>query len=136
MVSDLVNRHGYETAWDPNGSVASSFYPMGNSGSVSPSSDSDVLIIEDSDRSEGGRLVYANIQLARTEASSYHRRPVFTVDDPATWKPDGFEVKVVGPSGSRLVWVRLVVEMEATRGQVAVSWVVAHGERSRPLARA
>jgi hypothetical protein len=100
--------------------VSRSFYGLQSAGAIASVPEEEVSILEDADRTESRRLVYANIQLARTDASNYHRRSIFSVDDPATWKPDGFEVKVVGPSGSRLVWVRLVVEAQATRGQVSV----------------
>jgi len=119
VLADLVDKYGFTTAWDPSEPVESSFYRFGSIGTISATPDPGVTILEDVDVSQRGRLVYAHSQLARTDASNYHRRPIFTVDDPASWKPDGFEVKIVGSSGSRLVWVHLVVEVEATRGQVA-----------------
>ena len=54
------------------------------------------------------------------EAGSALRRALFTRDPAGTWKPDGFEVQVVGPSGARKVWIHLVVASHATRGRTAV----------------
>ncbi len=44
--------------------------------------------------------------------------PLFSVDPIATWTPNGFEVKVSGPSGSRQIWLRLTVEQQASKGRV------------------
>ena len=120
VVSDLYNRFQYDMAWDPNEAVDQAFYAIDTLGNVASSPTSSVQIDEDPNVSDRGRLVYANVQLGRTDNASYHRRAVFTVEDPATWAPDGFEVKVVGPSGSRKVWLHLVVEVQAARGRVAV----------------
>jgi hypothetical protein len=68
---------------------------------------------------ERGKLVYANAQLARTDPSSHPRRSIFTVDPPTTWAPDGLEVKIVGTSGARKVWVHFVIEAQAAKGRVA-----------------
>ena len=35
------------------------------------------------------------------------------------WAPDGFEVKVVGSSGSRKVWTHLVIETQSSKGRLA-----------------
>ena len=70
--------------------------------------------------SERGRFVYRNMQLARTDLASYPRRPVLTADAPEDWAPNGFEVKIVGPSGARKVWLNLVIESQSARGLVAV----------------
>jgi len=66
--------------------------------------------------------------LARTDATSHPRRSILTADDPATWVPDGFEVKIVGTSGSRKVWMHLVLETQSAKGRVAshVSTLIAN----------
>ncbi len=120
VVADLYARYGTQVAWDPNGAVDQAFYAVDYLGTVSGTPISSPLVAEDVDVSGRGRLVYANVQLARTDATSYYRRPVFTMDDPASWVPEGFEVKVAGASGSRKVWLHVVVEAQATPGRVAV----------------
>jgi len=120
VVRDLYDRFGHDVAWDPNAAVGEAFHALDNLGTVSSVADASPTIDEDPDASAGGRLVYANVQLARTDDSSYNLKGVFTRDDPSTWVPDGFEVKTVGASGSRKVWIHLVVECQATRGSTAV----------------
>ncbi len=120
VAADLFNRYGHSRAWDPNEDVDSAFYAMDYLGTVSGTPELAPLIEEDVDASSRGRLVYADVQLAPTIAGNYSRRAVFTVDDPADWLPNGFEVKITGASGSRKVWLHLVVECEARRGEAAV----------------
>lgn len=120
VVSDLVTRFGLDLAWNPDGAVDESFFEMTAGGAVSSTPLTGVLVQEDLDVSDRGRLVYANAQLARTDQTTFHRRTVFTLDNPASWAPDGFEVKIVGVSGARKVWLHLVVECQA-RGGVVVA---------------
>lgn len=120
VVRDLYNRFEYDLAWDPNASVSSAFYELDPLGTVNGTPMADPSIDEDLNLSDRGRLVYANLQLARTDASNHTRRPMFVQDDPEDWVPEGFEVKVVGASGSRKVWIRLVVETQAAKGRIAV----------------
>jgi hypothetical protein len=119
VVQDMRNRYGFTHAWDPSKPLATAFYALGSSG-MSPTPTSAMEIDEDETCSEGGRLVYNDVQLARTDVASYHRRTLLTADDPADWVPEGFEVKYVGVSGSRKVWFRFVIEAHAHAGQVAV----------------
>ncbi len=88
-------------------------------GNLSATAEPDMEVEQDLDMIERGKLVYANTQLARTDSTSHPRRAIFTVDDPTVWKPDGFEVKIVGASGSRMVWVHLAIETQAAKGRVA-----------------
>jgi len=119
VVSALVRKYGYSLAWDPSGSVDSSFYVMNERGEIASEPSRDVLIEEHPVESRGSRLVYANVQLARTNRLDARRKAVFTVEDASVWSPNGFEVKVVGRSGSRQVWINLVVEVQATGGHSA-----------------
>ena len=120
VVRDLVDRWGCDHAWDPNAGVDGGFYSLGVMGGVSTSPVIGMTIEEDLDASERGRLVYGDVQLARTDASRFHRRSRFTADDAATWVPDGFEVKIVGISGARKVWFRVTAESPATKNVVGV----------------
>ena len=122
VIADLVNRHGHELAWDPAGNLTDSFYAMRSDGVISAVPSAMVKIAEDPAESRGGRLTYVKVQLARTNVESQRRRNLFAQDDPAVWQPHGFEIKVVGASRSRQVWVHIVVEVQAGMGQVA-----AHG---------
>lgn len=117
VAADLFNRFEYDLAWDPNASVATGFYALDAIGNVAAAPSPSITIGEDQNLSDRGRLCYANVQLARTDSASHPRRAIFTTD-PA-WNPDGFEVKVVGQSGSRKVWLHLVVEVQAAKGKVA-----------------
>ena len=119
VVSSLVNDFGYTLAWDPAGAVDSSFYALGANGDLADAPSPNVTIDEHPVDSRGGRLVYANTQLARTDPDDGRRRAVFSMDDPATWQPHGFEVKIVGRSGSRQVWMHLVTEVQARGGTTA-----------------
>lgn len=120
VAADLCSRLGHDLAWDPNAAVEDAFYTLDALGAIAVLPESTPVIDEDPDASGMGRFVYAGLQLARTSASSYRRRAVFTRDDPADWVPDGFEIKVVGASGSRKVWLHLIVERQAMKGRVAV----------------
>jgi prepilin-type N-terminal cleavage/methylation domain-containing protein len=120
VVADLVQRFGVTMAWDSTAPAVSAFYGLSGTGTIAALANPAPLIEEDPEQSQGGRLVYANVQLSMTDPDDAHRRAVFTSDPPSQWAPDGFEVKVVGSSGSRKVWMHLVVEVQADRGRVAV----------------
>lgn len=120
VVADLYNRFGIEHAWDPNAAVDSAFFAMDGLGTLGATPIAGLLIEEDQDVSAGGQLTYANVQLAPTRIGDFHRRSLMTNDAPATWVPDGLEVKIVGLTGSRRVWMHLVVEAAAGKGTVGV----------------
>ncbi len=128
VVADLVNRHGCEFAWDLGAPLDSAFFTLGTLGTINATATSGMTLEEDPDASQGGRLLYGDAQLARTVASDYHRRARLSKDDPATWTPDGFEVKITGLSGSRKVWMHLVIETPGGRGITGVqsNTVIAH----------
>lgn len=119
VVATLVNRYGLTYAWDPGGRVDDSFYLMNGSGALGVVPVPDIKIEEHGTESRGGRLVYAHTQLARTNPLDGRRRSLFTRDDPNVWQPHGFEVKIVGRSGSRQVWMHLVAEVQASTGGTA-----------------
>jgi hypothetical protein len=118
VVKDLYNRFGRDFLWDPTAAVSSSFYGIDGVGTIAAAPTVVASIPEDLNVATGPRFVYANMAVARTDTTSKPRTPIFTVDDPATWTPNGFEVKVVGPSGARKVWLRLTVEQQASAGRV------------------
>ena len=120
VIDDLIATHGYAMAWDPTGSVGSSLYDLTDLRSASPTPKATPTILEDEGRSPGGRLVYANTQLARADIDEKRRRPIFATDAPNTWLPHGFEVKIIGPSGGRQVWFHVVIEAQSGMGEVAV----------------
>ena len=120
VLKDLYERFGYEYCWDADAAVEDAFYELGVGGSLAGSPTPKFSIPFDLDLLERGRLVYANCQLARTDPTSHERRAILTTDDPADWVPDGFEVKIVGASGSRKVWMHVVVEAQAGKGMSAV----------------
>jgi hypothetical protein len=128
VVADLVSRHDCVVAWDLSAVPDDAFFTLTVSGSIASTAQASVSIEEDPDSSDGGRLVYANVQLARTDATDFYRRALLTKDDPSDWSPDGFEVKIAGLSGSRKVWMHLVVESPNGKGVVGVqsSTVIAH----------
>ena len=120
VVVDLHDRYGLDTAWDPGSPVEAGFYPLSPLGVLSAGADNLPEIAEEQDLTSSGRLVPARVQLAPTDPESARRMAVFSVDDPADWEPDGFEVKIAGASGSRRIWIHLVVESPASAGRVAV----------------
>lgn len=117
VVRDLHDRFGLRTLWDEGAASDQAFYLIDGLGTVDAAPSPSFLIEEDRDLSSRGRLVYADAQLAPTDYTMRERRPVLTVDPPGTWAPHGFEVKVGGPSTSRQVWMRLVIEVSAQGGQ-------------------
>jgi hypothetical protein len=120
VIKDLYTRYGYDVCWDPNGPATSTFYGLDVAGNMAALPNANPTIEEDLDVSERGRLVYADVQLAATDPASKARSAVFSMDDPQVWSPHGLEVKVVGASGSRKVWIHIVVEAQASHGRVAV----------------
>jgi prepilin-type N-terminal cleavage/methylation domain-containing protein len=120
VIKDLYTRYGYDVCWDPNGPVDTTFYGLDIAGNMAALPNPNYTIEEDLDVSERGRLVYADVQLAATDAGSKARNAVFSLDNPATWSPHGLEVKIVGASGSRKVWLHIVVEAQASHRRVAV----------------
>ncbi len=120
VIQDLFTRFEYEYAWDPAAPVETAFFQMDGTGAMNTTPTTDFLIERDASLIERGKLVYANLQLARTVPTNFARRGILTMDDPATWVPDGFEVKIAGTSGSRKVWMHLVLETQSAKGRVAV----------------
>jgi hypothetical protein len=120
VIKDLYTRYGYDVCWDPNGPADTTFYALDIAGNMAATPTANHTIEEDIDVSERGRLVYADVQLAATDPASKSRSAVFSLDNPATWSPHGLEVKIVGASGSRKVWIHIVVEAQASQGRVAV----------------
>ena len=120
VVDDLKKNHGHDVAWDPTGDVGNSFYSLDDLKGTAARPLSSMTVPEDDATSRGGRLVYTNVQLARADINERRRRPIFATDDPNVWLPHGFEVKVIGPTGSRQVWYHLAVEVQSGTGQVAV----------------
>jgi hypothetical protein len=117
-VKELYNRYGFDYLWDPTQPVASAFYAIDGTGVIAAVPTAVTSIPEDMNVSRGGRFVLANVAVAYTDMASRPRMPVFTVEPEATWTPHGFEVKVVGASGSRKVWLRLTVEQQAVMNRV------------------
>jgi prepilin-type N-terminal cleavage/methylation domain-containing protein len=120
VVRDLYHRYGYRYVWDAGAGADAAFYALDAVGNIAAGATPGFRVEEDRVVSDRGRLVYANLQLARTDPDSPQRRAVLTVEPVATWAPNGFEVKVAGPSGARKVWMRLAIEAEARRGSSAV----------------
>jgi hypothetical protein len=120
VVRDLVDRYGCTWLWDAGAAAPSAFYAADATGTVSSLPDPAPVIERDPLLGAlGGRLVRHRVQLAPTE-DTWQRRAVLGADDPEDWQPNGFEVKMVGASGSRKVWIHLVVEADASRGEPAV----------------
>jgi len=118
VVKDLYNRFGRDYLWDPTNPVSSSFYGIDGVGTIAAAPTAVSSIPRDLNVGGGPNFVRANMAVARTDLSSKPRTPLFTVEAPATWTPNGFEAKVVGPSGSRKVWLRLTIEQQASKGRV------------------
>jgi hypothetical protein len=114
VVTDLFTRFGHRHAWDAGAPADAAFYELDAAGDMDPTPVANPTIEEDAAISEGGTLVAARAQLARTR-EEVATRAVFAADDPQVWTPHGFEVKVAGASGSRKVWLHLVVECPAGR---------------------
>jgi prepilin-type N-terminal cleavage/methylation domain-containing protein len=119
VVSDLVSRFGYDMAWDPAQPVDTAFFALGAAGAIASTPTAGLKIQEDLAVSERGRLVHGDVELSDTDASNPASRSLLTADDPATWKPDGFEVKVADRSGHRKVWIHLCVETPGGPRRVA-----------------
>ena len=98
-VKDLYTRYGYDYLWDSGAAVGAAFYAIDGSGTIASTASAVATVPEDLNVSVRGRFVAGNIAVARTDMTSKPRQPVFTTEPVATWTPDGFEVKVVGPSG-------------------------------------
>jgi len=120
VIADLVGRYECGHGWDSNAGADSAFYELDAFGSMAGFPTVNMEIDEDPDRSEGGRLVYADVQLAQTFQGDHYRRSRFTTDDPGDWVPDGFEIKIVGVSGSRKLWFRMTMESPASKDVVGV----------------
>jgi hypothetical protein len=119
VVRDIHDRFGLDVLWDPNQPASAAFRTIDGAGNIAGTPIAAPSVDEDMEVSRRGRLVYAKLQLAPTDMQTYHRRAIFTVDL-STWEPEGFEIKVVGASGARKVWLHLVVETQAAAGRVVV----------------
>ena len=119
IVKDLVARYGYTHAWDPRSLASVAFYELGSDGKIEDEPDDKFKLAEDEVLSRGSRLVSRRVQLAATSGPEALRRSRLTADDPDTWTPDGLEVKVCGPSGSRKIWIHMVVESPSRNGDAS-----------------
>jgi prepilin-type N-terminal cleavage/methylation domain-containing protein len=118
VVADLYNRFDVDYLWDLTKDVATAFYGIDGVGTVNASPSVIAKVPEDRNVSARGRFVSGNMAVARTDTTSFVRKPMFSADDPAVWSPQGFEVKIASPSGARRVWIRLTVEQQASKGRV------------------
>ncbi len=121
VVADLVEHFDLDMAWDPAQSADAGFFALAVDGTIALTPESAPVVGEDAQGSPGPRLVYAGMQLAATDPAIAGRQALFSVDDPGTWSPHGFEVKVVGPSGARKVGLRIVVEAPAGPGSLTTA---------------
>ena len=119
VVRDLVNRLGYEYAWDPSQPIDNAFYGMDALGLVSAIPQVDFRIYEDLNESETGSFVYSKLQLAQSDGASYHRMSRLT-DVTGSWLPHGFETRIIGVSARRKVWMRLTIEGPSVSGESVV----------------
>jgi hypothetical protein len=117
VVAALRTVYGCRYAWNPDKPVAEAFFALDATGTMSAIPDAVPPIPEDDAVSPGGRLLYRQLQLARTEAASVQRKALLTSDAPEDWVPNGFEVKMVGTPNQRRVWFRLVVEAQNVTGR-------------------
>jgi hypothetical protein len=120
-VIKALHGQGVTYAWDGNAAATAAFYPLGASGTIAATPEVDYVIEEDLAVSPGSVLLYANFQLARSTDDSFDRRALLSVEPEDEWVPDGFEVKVVGASGARRVWINLVVEAQSVTQREAVA---------------
>ena len=120
LLEVLRETYGFDYVWDVCCPVDEAFFRINENGQLSTLPEPDFLIPEDPAISDGGLLAHRDAQLARTDTGQRLQRGVFTVDSPATWVPDGFEVKITCASGHRKVWIHTVVETGALRGESAL----------------
>jgi len=114
VVRALYGVHGCRYLWNPDAPVEAAFFAIDAAGNISALPDTDHELPEDRAVSPGGRLVQTKLQLARTDPSIVQRRAVLTAEAPQDWAPEGFELKVVGTSAQRKVWMRLTVEAQSS----------------------
>lgn len=118
VVKDLYSRWAVDYLWDPSQPPTAAFYAIDSLGNIAATPTVPAKLPEDKNFSRGGRFSLANVAIADTDMTSRPRMPVFSADDPAVWTSHGFEVKIVGASGSRKVWIRVTVEQQAAHGRV------------------
>jgi len=116
----LRETYGFDHLWDVCCPVDQAFFRINEAGVLSASPEVDFVIPEHPGISEGGLLEHYDAQLAPTDPSRRLRSGIFTTETATSWVPDGFEVKITGPSGHRKVWLHTVVETQALRGETAV----------------
>jgi prepilin-type N-terminal cleavage/methylation domain-containing protein len=115
-----------DQAWDPTVSAATAFFDMDNSGALTAANVTSLDLTKSSILPEfsggriSGRLEYSICTNASTLVGGRYAPlgiqdivPLFA-DESGTF-PGGFEVKLVGPSGARVVWNRLVLCSEHMR---------------------
>jgi hypothetical protein len=117
VVKDLNKRYGFTYAWDPLLPVEEALFKIDNKGQIASGPTVGLKIREQPALSEGPRLLFAQIQLARTDPGRTPRKAVLSVESPTAWSPHGFELKVAGPSGARKVWLHLTLEAAAAGGR-------------------
>lgn len=120
LLEVLRDTYGFDFAWDASSPVDQAFYRINENGQLASTPTLDFMIDEHPGLSEGGLLLHHDAQLARTAPDRHLCRGIFTTETATQWVPDGFEVKVTGPSGHRKVWIHTVVETQALRGETAV----------------
>ena len=113
VVRALYSTHGCRYLWNPDLPSDQAFFAIDATGSIAGLPETGHEMPEDAAVSPGGRLIQTKLQLARTDPAVWQRRAVLTVENPEEWVPNGFELKVVGTSSQRKVWMRLTVEAQS-----------------------
>ncbi len=113
VVRALYSTHGCRYLWNPDVPPDQAFFAIDAAGTIAGTPESSHEMPEDLSVSPGSRLIQTKLQLARTDPTIHQRRAVLTVDAAEDWVPNGFELKVVGSSSQRKVWMRLTVEAQS-----------------------
>jgi len=113
VVRALYSTHGCRYLWNPDAPADQAFFAIDAAGTIAGTPESGHEMPEDLAVSPGSRLIQTKLQLARTDGTIHQRRAVLTAETAAEWVPDGFELKIVGTSSQRKVWLRLTVEAQS-----------------------
>jgi hypothetical protein len=113
-VASSLHSAGIQMAWDPNSDAGSAFYSIGSDGSLTAVADHAIAPVDSASllpELHGGRISGSMVYSVgiETNPSLGTPDPVSVLAQENGLFPSGFETKIIGPTGARKIFARLML---------------------------